>query len=132
MKSPKKKIHTCDELWCFVWKNHISEFFFLKCQNLEKFIIKIRRIYNIKPNFLFFCYGRKKNNTTFFCSESIAIDKNFSQNQLTGDHVAKLEWVKQKVTILQSYIELQASVLPTQPRSDLKFHGPNNYFVTWH
>jgi len=75
-------------------------------------------------------WKKKKNNATFFCGESIAIDKNFSQNQSTGDHVAKLEQVKQKVTILQSYIELQASVLPTQLRSDLKFHRPNNYFVT--
>ncbi len=87
-------------------------------------------MYNIKPNF----FARKeiKNTTTFFFSELIAIDKNFSQNQSTGDHVAKLEQVKQKVMILQSYIELQASVLPTQLRLDLNFHRPNNYFVTWH
>ncbi len=77
---------------------------------------------------LFIFIGKKKNIATVFCSELIAIDKNFSQNQWTGDHVAKLEWVKQKVTILQSYIELQASVLPTQLRLDLKFHRPKKLF----
>ncbi len=97
---------------------------------MAKFIIKIRRIYNIKPKFFFWLGKEKKNIATFFCSELIATDKNFSQNQLKGDHVAKLERVKQKVMILQSYIELQASVLLTQLRSDLKFHRPNNYFVT--
>jgi hypothetical protein len=43
--------------------------------------------------------------------------------------VAKLERVKQNMTILQSCIELQASVLATQLRLDLKFHRPNNIIL---
>jgi hypothetical protein len=99
--------HMCHELGCFVWKIHILTFLNKVCRNLAKFMIKIRRIYYTTPFFFFFfLLGKEKNTATFFCSESIAIDKNFSQNQsiarwlcskartsqTKGNNIVKLHW----------------------------------------